>query len=313
MNENLKMKQSYPVFLINLERSTDRLEFMKEQLNEYGTRYEVFRAIDGAALTEKEITEYINTYSNQINSINLKMLELEKKKKEFNLNKEQIGICASHIQIWKHIVSNDIEYSLILEDDVILHPDFFHLIERIVNLGNPYISYVNFHTDGNKIPLFKPIFKTWQLAFLKFPFNRASAYLIKKEMAERFLRMIVKPFSQPIDGFIESYFLIENVFNKNFAHFPLSIFPDIVTLGNMGSVIMNIKSPNQYLGKEEFQPLEEYKHNSLIILRSGKKLISHIKKQVLYKFISPFGRKLWGWTVKIFPPSIKNIIKRLLR
>lgn len=101
----------FSVFIINLDRSPERYEYITKQLNRIGiTSYERFRAIDGAKMTKEELKE-------------LNLSDLIQKKAE-------LGCAASHLKIWKKIVEEKRDWTLILEDDVEFHPDFINLFNR---------------------------------------------------------------------------------------------------------------------------------------------------------------------------------------
>ena len=48
------------------------------------------------------------------------------------LKKQEISLFLKHINAYRHMIANQIQYALIFEDDVILHPDFNHILETYV-------------------------------------------------------------------------------------------------------------------------------------------------------------------------------------
>jgi glycosyl transferase family 25 len=123
----------FPIWMINLERSKDRLAFQEKQFKEHGLSFERFNAVDGR-----------NELSNYVKDIKLSHRwhnELPGKK----------GCALSHIEILKKIVSENIPQVIVMEDDVILcenfreefnnYFDYADLSNDIIFLGNQKSEY----------------------------------------------------------------------------------------------------------------------------------------------------------------------------
>ena len=93
------------VFVINLKRSPERFEVIKQQLDNQNINFERFNAVDGAEL--KDFTE----------NFNLKRFSLESM---HDLVPGEAGCSWSHIHLWEKIRSEKIDHALVLEDDVVL-------------------------------------------------------------------------------------------------------------------------------------------------------------------------------------------------
>lgn len=106
------------IFVINLERSPERLANSQRQLAAHGLSFECIDAIDGATLTpaQREIN-----YSPSLN----------KKKYHYPLSAGQIGCYLSHRKAWQTIVDRQLDYAIVLEDDFILKNDLTHTIKNI--------------------------------------------------------------------------------------------------------------------------------------------------------------------------------------
>ena len=98
------------IFVINLERSVVRRASIQQQLDSQGIRFEFIKAIDGSLLTD----EYLATICN--------ITELAKR--PHIQKKGMYGCILSHHYIYEKIVAEDLPYAMILEDDVILQPNF---------------------------------------------------------------------------------------------------------------------------------------------------------------------------------------------
>lgn len=103
-----------PIYLINLPRQTERLEtfkinnaFLKEHIN-------VFPAYEGIRLARRQlIMDGLITEKN-------------------NYKARALGILKSHYELWK--IAADSEHGItIMEDDVIIHPDFIKESTKVTN------------------------------------------------------------------------------------------------------------------------------------------------------------------------------------
>lgn len=104
------------IFLINLESRPDRLAYVSTQLNTLDLPFVRIQAIVGKDLTQTEqllfdkerfIIEY---------------------KKPVTLG--EIGCAMSHRLIWQYMLDNDIEYALILEDDIDISPELVDFLNE---------------------------------------------------------------------------------------------------------------------------------------------------------------------------------------
>ena len=99
-----------PVVIINMEKSTDRLEKIKENMNDIGLKFTRFNAINGNQLTDQEIKD--NTTFMCRNLL---------------CSRSVIGCALSHITVWKNFLDNQYGTSDILcvmEDDISISGDF---------------------------------------------------------------------------------------------------------------------------------------------------------------------------------------------
>ena len=91
-------------YVINLDRSADRMEFMRAQLHRFGIEAERFPGVDGAAGVPDWLSE------------------------EFagphELTNGEIGCYASHLKIAQMMVGESLPHVVVLEDDVTIDADF---------------------------------------------------------------------------------------------------------------------------------------------------------------------------------------------
>lgn len=175
------------VFVVNLEQSTDRKLFMKQQLDSLNIAHEFFPAVDGRKLTESQMEEMCNM------AVVREWSHL--------LTPGMIGCSLSHYHVYKKMVEENIELAFILEDDTFLSsrvPNVLTEIERKIAAGElskeePILLYyqskeiVDF-TPTDKVPLkdgtgiYYPI-DIWR------PITTA-AYVISLSSAKRLIDLI---------------------------------------------------------------------------------------------------------------------------
>lgn len=155
----------YKVFLINMKNSLDRLAFMTEQLNKQNITFDIQEGYDGA------------TYNFE---------GLCSKRGSISMTSREKAIALSHRTILNSVKNAELDYVLVLEDDVEIPNNFKEIIEheitkRTKNITNwEYLSF-NYPTVGIQfiklwIFLFSKMFKknTSTIFYFKTPF-----YLLK--------------------------------------------------------------------------------------------------------------------------------------
>ena len=100
------MEKKSTIFIISLARSKERTVLMSYQLDKFGLSYQIFDAVDGVALPS-EVKQQVE-----------KQRDICIYKKPFTDG--EIGCMYSHMGVYEEIVKNNLDYALILEDDVFL-------------------------------------------------------------------------------------------------------------------------------------------------------------------------------------------------
>jgi glycosyl transferase, family 25 len=103
----------FPVFIINLDRKPGRYVYITEQLDALGiTNYQKISGTDGFKVSDET------------------MLSLGIHQELIDRGRGLAGCASSHIRAWKHIVNNNLDWTLILEDDAHFHPQFMSLFHN---------------------------------------------------------------------------------------------------------------------------------------------------------------------------------------
>jgi len=98
-------------YLINLDQSKDRLEYITKRFKEANIKFIRFNAINGKKLNLKKI------YKN--GTVSAKWLK-----------RGQIGVAMSHITLWKTLRNWEEDIAIIFEDDVIIPKNFWILVKQ---------------------------------------------------------------------------------------------------------------------------------------------------------------------------------------
>lgn len=114
------------IFIITLPKEKRRQNHIQSIFDTKGVPFEFLFGVDGRELSQEEI--YI-------------LYDAEKAKKyDGELSRGEIGCALSHRLAYEHMIKNNIEHALILEDDISIKDDFFVIIDLLEKI--PTNSYV---------------------------------------------------------------------------------------------------------------------------------------------------------------------------
>ena len=119
----------FTTFVINLDRDTERMQFMHEQLTRLGIQYQRHSAILG-----KEYSPTIQEYD-EVRAL---------AEGGHALLPGEIGCALSHAQVLEKIVTEKIPFALVLEDDVSLPINFKHILEKEIAHSRKNWEYLLF-------------------------------------------------------------------------------------------------------------------------------------------------------------------------
>lgn len=169
----------YPVFLINLDRQSQRLRFMSEQLQRIGVSFERIAAVDGHDATNISAASYAP------------------------LTPSEVGCFESHIRFWKALVERQAPGGYVLEDDMVVASDLTEI---------RFPEEVLAQADIIKIDQSLPRESFYGTERIVVSDNRyvvrllgtemsTGCYFVTRHGAERLLR-IAKNYFQPVDTFL---------------------------------------------------------------------------------------------------------------
>jgi len=191
------------IFVVHYDKLVKRKEIIIQQLNKYNFNYEFVSNKGKDKLTIDDIRKFRN------------------------LNKSEISLTLHHIECFKKIVENNLEFALILEDDVILHHNFsqkldFYMCRLPEEWDMLFIGDgCGMHIDENNLVNGKFIYKNDKTRCLDSYLisNRCCKIILEK------LQLLNYTILCPVDHWL-NYVIRNNNFNVYWAE------PTIVTQGS---------------------------------------------------------------------------------
>jgi glycosyl transferase family 25 len=110
--------RSFPIFVINLDRSPERLALMRTQALAAGLRFERVRGLNGIQeLPTWAKPQFLDDSGRTPNG----------------LSAGEVGCYASHLLVMSKIVERGLQGAIVLEDDAVLDDSFARFVERASN------------------------------------------------------------------------------------------------------------------------------------------------------------------------------------
>src|SRR6476646_8063978 len=108
---------SLPIFVINLDRSPERLALMQAQAGALGLSFERVPGVDGTkALPAWVVTQFLGELGQEPTA----------------LSKGEVGCYASHLRVMSKIIDQRLQAAIVLEDDALLDENFARNAEQAV-------------------------------------------------------------------------------------------------------------------------------------------------------------------------------------
>ena len=126
----------FRIFVINLNESTERLERLKSNFERLGLDFERIPAVDGRKLSENQILKHYSP-------------ELNRKNYFVPLSKPEIGVYISHLKACEKIISENLDFGIILEDDIVLK-EGFQIVPQVLSSLKHKWNYIKLIAPGKK-------------------------------------------------------------------------------------------------------------------------------------------------------------------
>ncbi len=143
------------VLVISLaEKNHERREEVTQKLEQIGVQFDFFDAIDGRDGLAEELSTFVDKAKTQ-------------KRLGGPMSVREIACALSHVFLYKHMIDNNIEHCVVLEDDPIIDNDFALMLEHGVleTSGRDFIMLNHLFArgvEGTETPLLSGD-KTYQL------------------------------------------------------------------------------------------------------------------------------------------------------
>ncbi|MBQ4860276.1 glycosyltransferase family 25 protein [Pseudoalteromonas sp. MMG013] len=180
-----------PIFLINLDQSTQRLKACSDRLNQQSLSFERISGVYGKSLSYDELHRH---YSTNLNS----------KKYHRALSQGEIGCYLSHRKAWQTIVDRKLDYAIVIEDDFKLVGNLHDVFNTIKNLNFDWqlIKLAAYENRKKPIAYSQKLNGLFSLVIHKKAMTGCCAQAISLEGAKRLLEAS-EQFARPVDTDIQ--------------------------------------------------------------------------------------------------------------
>ncbi len=115
--------KKWKIYLINLARSKERLQACARQFEAHNLPFERIDAVDGDCLSRSDVDA---------------LYDFNQSSYHKHLTSGEIGCYLSHMHVWQKIVDDQLDYAVILEDDIILQQNIQQGLEAIEGIEQPW-------------------------------------------------------------------------------------------------------------------------------------------------------------------------------
>jgi glycosyl transferase family 25 len=160
------------VYLINLDRSTDRLHAVKKAFSEIKLPFQRVVAIDAA---HEDLSRYPIDYK-----------RFQRRHGRTSTRRGEIGCYFSHLKALATFINSEYEFGLILEDDAMPEPQLLNAIDTLISWFDDWDIVPLFHVHRGAPATIRQgegISLNVHLASI----SSAAAYLINRRAAEKLL------------------------------------------------------------------------------------------------------------------------------
>lgn len=115
----------WAIFVINLQRAPHRWRAVSQRLNALGLQYQRIDAVDGRQLSQQQLQQ---------------LIDHERARKDYHspLSASEVGCYLSHLKAWQAIIEHDLDFAIVLEDDVVFSDNFAIVPPCIASIAEPW-------------------------------------------------------------------------------------------------------------------------------------------------------------------------------
>ena len=180
------------IYVINLERASDRRQKMEQQARDFSLDFSFIEAKDGKFVTDAERA-----------SIDQKR---RKRVSKYPLSDNEIGCWISHKKAMQKIIESGEKMAVILEDDAKLLPHFSDMLKMIETSGFSF-DFIDLHRLFKRGEVFapcRPLFGSFVLGRVGPMHMHATSYIMSNAGAKKFMAYS-KKFAHVIDKEMHRY------------------------------------------------------------------------------------------------------------
>lgn len=201
-------------WVINLPRSVARRERTERQLQAMALPFTLFSAVDGRAEWDRLAPDLDGAAFAR--NVGRPVLPGE------------IGAYHSHLAVWRAFLDSPADVALVMEDDVVFHPEFRAAIDAALSVRGSW-DFLKLNRIRAKQPIPQGRVGDWVLNAYLGPATGLGAYLITRDLAARLLPAML-PVTRPIDHELDRLHV------HDFRHLGLEPFPSHVDDGNESTI-----------------------------------------------------------------------------
>ena len=178
-------------YLINLDRSPQRLSVMHKRLEDAGVSWNRVAGVDGQLLSPKDLVG-IDTLGFLLSHGRYIVPG------DIGVYLSHIGVYLSHIKALQAFLASDEPFGVILEDDVEFAHDFLLLMNALLDNSRSWdVAKLGGNHSGTPIPLLK-LDDTHRLVALTTRHTGATGYVVNRLAAQRYIERLL-PMRVPYD------------------------------------------------------------------------------------------------------------------
>jgi glycosyl transferase family 25 len=176
--------QKLTAFVINLDRSPERLRAVTEALHHYGINWERVAAVDGHKLDLDQTPEFSLVGYRRLHG------------KE--INRAEVGCYLSHVRAFRQFLASDHQYALILEDDAVFYANPSALLASLMAQSQHWdVAKLSGYHSGSPVSLCA-LDGEHDLCVAITKHTGANAYLVNRHAAQTYVERLL-PMKLPYD------------------------------------------------------------------------------------------------------------------
>lgn len=202
----MTMPADLATYMINMPASVSRRQRMEVQFGPLGLAPEILPGVDGRG-----------DWARLVQSVDMPAFRR-------NVGRAvlpgEIGCYHAHLAVWRRFLESDAAVALVLEDDVVFHPEFPAALAAALAARAQW-DLVKLNRIRARAPVRQGRAGHWQFNAYLGPFTGMGAYLITRPAAARLLPALL-PITRPIDHELDRSHV------HDLRHFGLEPFPSHV-------------------------------------------------------------------------------------